>query len=140
MVDGIPSFQHVEAYDGMEILFHMLKATGGKRDADKMMAAAKGYTWNSPRGPVEVDPNTRELIQNVYIRKVEKVNGKPTNVVIKDLRRAARLLAHAAYRPEGQITGAFRTKRGRRGGRAFLSPAGLEPGHPVPIPRPSLYG
>jgi branched-chain amino acid transport system substrate-binding protein len=83
MIDGVPSFIHVEAYDGMEMLFHMLKATGGARDGDKMMAAIKGYKWNSPRGPVEVDPNTRELIQNLYIRQVEKVDGKPQNVVIK---------------------------------------------------------
>jgi len=83
MVDGVPSFIHVEAYDGMQMLFHMLKASGGKRDADKMMAAIKGYAWNSPRGPVKVDPETRELIQNVYIRRVEKVDGKPLNVVIK---------------------------------------------------------
>ena len=83
MVDGVPSFIHVEAYDGMEILFHMLRASGSQRDVDKMMAAAKGYSWKSPRGPVEVDPQTRELIQNVYIRRVEKINGKPTNVVIK---------------------------------------------------------
>ena len=83
MVDGIPSFIHVEAYDGMEILMKMLRATGGKRDGDKMIAAVKGYKWNSPRGPVEVDPDSRELIQNVYIRKVEKVNGEPVNVVLK---------------------------------------------------------
>ncbi len=75
MAGGLPSFIHVQAYDGMEILFRMLRASGGKRDADKMMAAAKGYSWKSPRGPVKVDPNTRELIQNIYIRRVEKVDG-----------------------------------------------------------------
>lgn len=83
MVDGLPSFIHVEAYDGMHMIFHMLKATGGKRDATKMMAAIKGFSWNSPRGPVEVNPKTRELIQNVYIRRVEKVNGKLADVVVK---------------------------------------------------------
>jgi branched-chain amino acid transport system substrate-binding protein len=83
MIDGTPSFIHVEAYDGMEMLFRMLRATGGQRDGDKMMAAIKGYKWNSPRGPVQVDPNTRELIQNQYIRQVEKVDGKPLNIVIK---------------------------------------------------------
>jgi len=77
--DGLPSLISVQAYDGMEMIFHMLKATGGKRDADKMMAAIKGYSWMSPRGPVQVDPETRELIQNIYIRRVERVDGKLIN-------------------------------------------------------------
>ncbi|MGH7036460.1 MAG: ABC transporter substrate-binding protein [Stellaceae bacterium] len=85
MVNGEPSFIHVEAYDGMTMLFHMLKASGGVRDADKMMAAIKGYSWKSPRGPVEVDPDTRELIQNFYIRRVEKVNGKLVERVLKTI-------------------------------------------------------
>ncbi len=83
MVTGLPSFVHVEAYDGMQMIFHMLKATGGKADTAKMMKAIEGYSWNSPRGPVEVDPKTRELIQNVYINRVEKVDGKPADVLIK---------------------------------------------------------
>ena len=61
---AMPSFINVEAWDGMEMIFHMLKATGGQPDGDKMMAAVKGYAWNSPRGPVKVDPKTRELIQD----------------------------------------------------------------------------
>lgn len=88
MVTGLPSFIHVEAYDGMHMIFHMLKATGGKRDAAKMMKAIEGYSWNSPRGPVKVDPKTRELIQNVYINRVEKVDGKLTDVVIKTYKAA----------------------------------------------------
>jgi len=80
MAGGLPSFIHVQAWDGMEILFHMLKAGG---DGDKKIAAAKGYSWKSPRGPVQVDPETRELVQNVYIRKVEKVDGKYENVAFK---------------------------------------------------------
>lgn len=83
MVDGVPSFIHVEAYDGMNIIFQMLRATGGKLDGDKMIAAVKGYSWKSPRGPVEIDPQSRELIQDVYIRRVDKVDGQPTNVVLK---------------------------------------------------------
>jgi branched-chain amino acid transport system substrate-binding protein len=73
--DALPNFATVAAYDGMELIFHMLKATGGKRDGDKMMAAVKGYAWESPRGPVSIDPKTREIIQNIYVRRVEKVNG-----------------------------------------------------------------
>ncbi|HXS40451.1 MAG TPA: ABC transporter substrate-binding protein [Stellaceae bacterium] len=84
MAGSLPSFIHVQAYDGMEILFRMLRATGGKRDLDKMMAAAKGYSWKSPRGPVEVDPETRELVQNIYIRRVEKLpDGKLGNVAFE---------------------------------------------------------
>ncbi len=83
MAGGLPSFIHVQAYDGMEILFRMLRATGGTRDADKMMAAAKGYSWKSPRGSVQIDPATRELIQNIYIRRVEKVDGKLENVAFR---------------------------------------------------------
>jgi branched-chain amino acid transport system substrate-binding protein len=59
-------------YDGMALIYHMLKATNGARDGDKMMAAAKGYHWMSPRGPVSIDPKTRDIVQNVYIRKVVK--------------------------------------------------------------------
>jgi branched-chain amino acid transport system substrate-binding protein len=67
----------------MEMMFHMLKATGGKRDAAKMMKAIEGYSWDSPRGPVQVDPKTRELIQNVYIMRVKKVDGKLIDAVFE---------------------------------------------------------
>ena len=63
------------AYDGMEVIFHMLKATNGERDGDKAMASIKGYAWQSPRGPVSIDPKTRDIVQNIYIRKVVKENG-----------------------------------------------------------------
>jgi len=83
MVSGLPSFMDVEAWDGMTMIFHMLKATNGQPDGAKMMAAIKGYSWNSPRGPVTVDADTRELTQNVYVTRVEKVNGQLANVVLK---------------------------------------------------------
>lgn len=83
LVSGLPSFMNVEAWDGMVMIFHMLKATNGQYDADKMMAAIKGYSWNSPRGPVSVDPDTRELTQPNYIMGVEKVDGQLTNNIIK---------------------------------------------------------
>lgn len=88
MVTGLPSFVHVEAYDGMEMIFHMLKATGGKLDAAKMMKAVEGYSWDSPRGPVKVDPKTRELIQNVYINRVKKVDGKLVDAVFETSKAA----------------------------------------------------
>ncbi len=67
-------------YDGMHVIYEALKKTGGKADGDSLIAAAKGLKWESPRGPVSIDPDTREMIQNVYIRKVEKVGGKIVNV------------------------------------------------------------
>lgn len=67
----------VEGYDGMAALYRMIEATKGARDADAAMAAIRGYAWESPRGPVRIDPETRHIIQNVYIRKVEKdADGK----------------------------------------------------------------
>jgi branched-chain amino acid transport system substrate-binding protein len=78
-----PTFATVDAYDGMELMFHMLKATGGKGDGDAMMAAVKGYSWQSPRGPVSIDPKTRESVQNFYVTRVEEKNGIMMNVPIK---------------------------------------------------------
>jgi branched-chain amino acid transport system substrate-binding protein len=66
----VPTF----AYDGMALIYHMLK-TAGVRDGDKMIAAAKGYQWLSPRGPISIDPVHRDIVQNIYIRKVVKENG-----------------------------------------------------------------
>ncbi|MGH6979885.1 MAG: ABC transporter substrate-binding protein, partial [Stellaceae bacterium] len=66
-------------YDGMEIIFHMLKATNGERNADKAIAAIKGYKWMSPTGPIMIDPATRDAVRNIYIRKVEKENGMLIN-------------------------------------------------------------
>jgi len=65
-------FVPVDAYDGMHLIFHMLKATEGHRTGEAMMAAAKGYHWISPRGPISIDPATRDIVQNIYIRKVVK--------------------------------------------------------------------
>ncbi len=75
-----PDFFAVGGYDGMHVIYEALKKTGGKADGDSLIAAAKGMKWESPRGPVSIDAETRELIQNIYIRKVEKVGGKIVNV------------------------------------------------------------
>jgi branched-chain amino acid transport system substrate-binding protein len=66
-------------YDGMEIIFHMLKATNGERDGDKAIAAIKGYKWESPTGPIMIDPATRDAVRNIYIRRVVKENGMLIN-------------------------------------------------------------
>ena len=66
-------------YDGMEIIFHMLKATNGERDGDKAIAAIKGYSWQSPTGPISIDAKIRDSVRNIYIRKVVKENGMLIN-------------------------------------------------------------
>ncbi|WHZ09582.1 MAG: Leucine-, isoleucine-, valine-, threonine-, and alanine-binding protein [Burkholderiaceae bacterium] len=78
-----PNFMSVGGYDGMQLIDLVLKKTGGDAEADKFLAAAKGMKWISPRGPVEIDPATRDIIQTLYIRKVEKVDGKLQNVEIE---------------------------------------------------------
>jgi branched-chain amino acid transport system substrate-binding protein len=72
------NFISVGGYDGMNLIYEALKKTGGKTDADTIIAAMKGMSWESPRGPISIDPETRDIIQNVYIRKVEKKeDGQP---------------------------------------------------------------
>ncbi len=71
------NFISVGGYDGMHLIYAALEKTGGKIDADSVIAAMKGMAWESPRGPISIDPRTRDIVQNVYIRKVEKVNGAP---------------------------------------------------------------
>jgi branched-chain amino acid transport system substrate-binding protein len=66
------NFISVGGYDGMHLIYEALKKTGGNTDADKLLGAMKGMSWESPRGPISIDPNTRDIVQNVYIRKVEK--------------------------------------------------------------------
>ena len=75
-----PNFMSVGGYDGMHLLYEALKKTGGKADGDSLIAAMKGMHWESPRGPISIDPETRDIIQNVYVRKTEKKNGQLYNV------------------------------------------------------------
>ncbi len=75
-----PGFMAVGGYDGIHLVYEALKKTGGKADGDSLIAAMKGMAWESPRGPISIDPETRDIVQNVYIRKVEKVNGQLYNV------------------------------------------------------------
>lgn len=74
-----PNFMSVGGYDGMYLIDAALKKTGGNADAAKFVDAAKGLKWVSPRGPVSIDPDTRHIRQNVYLRSVEKVDGKLIN-------------------------------------------------------------
>jgi branched-chain amino acid transport system substrate-binding protein len=79
----LPSIASLAAYDGLRMIAEMVRATGGAKDGDKAMAAIKGFKWESPRGPVTIDPKTREIVQNVYIRKVEKIDGQLGNKAFK---------------------------------------------------------
>ncbi|MDK9697624.1 MAG: ABC transporter substrate-binding protein [Siculibacillus sp.] len=74
-----PNFMAVSGYDGMHALYEGLKKTNGA-GGEKLVEAMKGLAWESPRGPMSIDPVTRDIVQNVYIRKVEKVDGHLWNV------------------------------------------------------------
>ena len=75
-----PDIYSIGGYDGMHLIYEALKKTGGKADGDSLIEAAKGMSWESPRGPIKIDPETRDIIQNVYIRRVEKVGNALLNV------------------------------------------------------------
>ena len=75
-----PDFFAVGGYDGMRLIYEALKKTGGKADGPSLIAAAKGLKWNSPRGPVMIDPETRDVVETIYIRRVQKVGGNLVNV------------------------------------------------------------
>jgi branched-chain amino acid transport system substrate-binding protein len=76
-----PNFISLGGYDGMHLIYEALKKTGGKTDGPALIEAAKGMKWASPRGVIAIDPETRDVVQNIYIRRVEKVNGAPQNVI-----------------------------------------------------------
>ena len=77
-----PNFMAVAAYDGMALLYQALEKTKGATDGDALIGAMKGMSWTSPRGPVSIDPDTRDIVQTIYVRKVEKVGDKLFNVEI----------------------------------------------------------
>jgi branched-chain amino acid transport system substrate-binding protein len=79
-----PGFVAVGGYDGIHMIYEALKKTGGKADGGLLVAAMKGMAWESPRGPISIDPETRDIVQNIYIRKVEKVDGELYNVEFQE--------------------------------------------------------
>jgi branched-chain amino acid transport system substrate-binding protein len=84
-----PNFMAVGGYDGMRVIVEALKATKGKGNGDDLLAAMKGQIFESPRGPMFIDAQTRDVVHNIYIRKVEKQNGQLYNVefdTIKDVK------------------------------------------------------
>ena len=84
-----PNFMAVGGYDGMRVIYEALKATKGAGGGDALLAAMKGQIFESPRGPIFIDAQTRDVVQNVYLRKVERKDGQLYNVefdVIKDVK------------------------------------------------------
>jgi branched-chain amino acid transport system substrate-binding protein len=75
-----PNFVSVAVYDGMRVIYEALKKTGGDTDGDALIAGMKGLSFESPRGPITIDPETRDIIQNIYIRRVERNDGELYNV------------------------------------------------------------
>jgi branched-chain amino acid transport system substrate-binding protein len=74
-----PNFMAVGGYDGMHVIYEGLKKTEGK-GGQALVDAMKGMSWTSPRGPVSIDPQTRDIVQNVYVRKIERKDGELYNV------------------------------------------------------------
>ncbi len=75
-----PNFMGVSGYDGMAVLYKALEKTKGNANGDALVAAMKGLAWESPRGPISIDPATRDIVQNIYVRKVERKDGELYNV------------------------------------------------------------
>ena len=80
-----PNFMAVGGYDGMAALYKALETTKGQSGGDALLAAFKGLQLESPRGPIQIDPQTRDIVQNVYIRKVDKKDGQLYNVEFETL-------------------------------------------------------
>ncbi|MBX3605674.1 MAG: ABC transporter substrate-binding protein [Piscinibacter sp.] len=77
--NAVANYASVGAWDGMAVIHRMIEATGGQKDGLKAIAAARTLQWESPRGPVRIDPKTRHIVQNVYLRKVEKAGAQLIN-------------------------------------------------------------
>jgi branched-chain amino acid transport system substrate-binding protein len=94
-----PNFLSVSGYDGMHLIYAALEKTHRSTDGESLVSAMKGMAWESPRGPISIDPNTRDVVHNVYIRNVERVNGELYNVEfatfesVKDPLKAAKTAA-----------------------------------------------
>jgi branched-chain amino acid transport system substrate-binding protein len=91
-----PNFMAVFGYDGMRVIYDAIKKTNGKAEGEALVEAMKGDQFESPRGPLMIDPATREPVQTVYIRKVAKVNGQLYNEEfsgIKDVHDPAKTAA-----------------------------------------------
>jgi branched-chain amino acid transport system substrate-binding protein len=90
------NFMAVSGYDGMHLIYQALAKTNGATDGAALIAAMKGFAWESPRGPMSIDPQTGDVIHDIYIRKVDRMDGELHNVefarfgAVKDIRTAAK--------------------------------------------------
>jgi len=75
-----PNFHSVGGYDGMHLIYEAVRKTGGGGTGEQIVEAMKGMKWTSPRGPMTIDPATRDVVQTVYLREVKMVDGKPWNI------------------------------------------------------------
>ena len=75
-----PNFHSVGGYDGMHVIYESMKKTNGTGNGDQLVEAMKGMKWTSPRGPMSIDPATRDVVQTIYLREVKMINGKPWNI------------------------------------------------------------
>jgi branched-chain amino acid transport system substrate-binding protein len=75
-----PDHVGVAVYDAMHLIYAAMEKTGGNANGDALLAAMKGMAWESPRGPIAIDPDTRDIIQDIYIRRVERRNGQLYNI------------------------------------------------------------
>jgi branched-chain amino acid transport system substrate-binding protein len=75
-----PNFHSVGGYDGMHLIYEALKKAGPSATGEQLVEAMKGMKWTSPRGPITIDPATRDAVNTVYMREVKMVGGKPWNV------------------------------------------------------------
>jgi branched-chain amino acid transport system substrate-binding protein len=80
-----PNFMAVSGYDTMQLIYTALNKTGGDTNGDSLIGAMKGSSWTSPRGPISIDPETRDIVQNIYIREVKRVDGEFYNVEFKTI-------------------------------------------------------
>lgn len=80
-----PDLFSIGGYDGMHLIYEALKKTEGDTSGDALIEAAKGMAWDSPRGPMSIDPETRDVVQTVYIREVQEVDGELQNVIIHEI-------------------------------------------------------
>jgi branched-chain amino acid transport system substrate-binding protein len=83
-----PDVDSIGGYDGMAALAMALEKSGGDTSGQALVEAAKGLAWQSPRGPMSIDPETREPVQTIWIREVQMVDGKPQNVIIDQVDNA----------------------------------------------------
>ncbi len=80
-----PNFMAVGAWDGMAAIYEVARRLNGNIDGDKAMAVLRGLKLDSPRGPITIDPDTRDVVQTIYIRRVQKINGKLYNVEFEQI-------------------------------------------------------